>query len=75
MMLSLNTRTITTFIIFLLFSMYSVAADTNIDFLSADQAFEFNHVEVDGKFNVTINIAPNYYYIKIKLRCLMPIKI
>ena len=70
MMLSLNTRTITTFIIFLLFSMYSVAADTNIDFLSADQAFEFNHVEVDGKLNVTINIAPNYYLYKNKIKVL-----
>lgn len=70
MMLSLNTRTITTFIVFLLFSMYSVAADTNVDFLSADQAFEFNHVEVDGKLNVTINIAPNYYLYKNKIKVL-----
>ncbi len=69
-MLSLSAKFLTTCLIFILFSMGSHAENTNVDFLSVDDAFEFTYVQRNEKLNVLINIAPHYYLYKDKIKVL-----
>jgi len=45
-----------------------LATDEDVEFLQVNDAFNFNSLENDNNLNIIINIAPNYYLYKNKVK-------